>query len=70
MTKAEINVQDTYLLRCLKSAADVRIELTTGAGLEGALRRFDRFAVVIEVGGEEVLVYKHAIASVRQQLGD
>jgi RNA chaperone Hfq len=32
--------------------------------LVGKLKRFDRFAVVIESQGKETLVYKHAIAQI------
>ena len=38
--------------------------MITGSRLEGKIRRFDRFAVVVEAGGREVLVYKHAIATI------
>ena len=37
---------------------------TTGRTLVGKLKRFDRFAVVIESQGKEILVYKHAIAQI------
>ena len=37
-------------------------ELITGRKLTGKIRRFDRFAVVLEPSpGDEVLIYKHAI---------
>jgi RNA chaperone Hfq len=28
------------------------------------MRRFDRFAVVLETEGKEILIYKHAIATI------
>ena len=62
MTKHTINIQDGFLFQNLKDASRLSIELTTGRTLTGILRRFDRFAVVIESDGEEMLVYKHAIA--------
>ena len=40
------------------------VELVTGKRLDGRIRRFDRFAVVLEAQGREVLVYKHAIATI------
>jgi RNA chaperone Hfq len=39
-------------------------ELITGKILVGKLKRFDRFAVVVETEKEEILVYKHAIATI------
>ena len=62
MTKHNINIQDGFLFQNLKEATQLRIELTTGRTVEGVLKRFDRFAVVVDTGGQEILVYKHAIA--------
>ena len=41
-----------------------RFELVTGRHLLGRLKRFDRFAVVLESEGKEILIYKHAIATI------
>ncbi len=40
------------------------LELITGRQLLGRMRRFDRFAVVLETEGKEILIYKHAIATI------
>jgi len=63
MNKPAINIQDGFLFQCLKDGAEMELELTTGRSLAGRLRRFDRFAVVLESDGREILVYKHAIAT-------
>lgn len=62
MTKHNINIQDGFLFQNLKDGSRLVIELTTGKTIEGVLKRFDRFAVVIDTEGREKLVYKHAIA--------
>jgi RNA chaperone Hfq len=41
-------------------------ELITGQTIEGRLRRFDRFAVVVDTGKTELLVYKHAISTITE----
>ncbi len=65
MSKQTINIQDGFLFQNLKAATEMRVELTTGRTLSGRLKRFDRFALLIEVGGgEEILIYKHAVATV------
>ncbi|MCL4836898.1 MAG: RNA chaperone Hfq [Thermoanaerobaculia bacterium] len=64
MNKPSINIQDGFLFQNLKDGRTMAVELTTGRRLEGRIRRFDRFAVVIESEGREVLVYKHAIATI------
>jgi len=63
-TKHSINIQDGFLFQALKVAQPLAIELVTGRAFEGRLKRFDRFALVIETGGREIMIYKHAIATV------
>ena len=63
MNKPAINIQDGYLFQMLKSGQPLAIELVNGRRIEGALKRFDRFALVIEHEGRERLVYKHAVAT-------
>jgi host factor-I protein len=48
----------------LKEGQVMSVELITGKTLLGRLKRFDRFAVVIESQGKEILIYKHAIATI------
>ncbi len=62
MTKHNINIQDGFLFQNLKDGSRLSIELTTGRTIDGVLKRFDRFAIVVETEGHEKLVYKHAIA--------
>lgn len=65
MSKQTINIQDGFLFQNLKAGSEMRVELTTGRTLSGRLKRFDRFALLLEAGGgEEILVYKHAVATV------
>ncbi|KAB2965451.1 MAG: RNA chaperone Hfq [Thermoanaerobaculia bacterium] len=64
MNKPNINIQDGFLFQSLKDARAMELELVTGKRLEGRIRRFDRFAVVLEAHGREVLIYKHAIATI------
>jgi host factor-I protein len=64
MPKHTINIQDGFLFQSLKEGRPMNVELVTGRQLTGRLKRFDRFAVVIEIEGTEILVYKHAISTV------
>ncbi len=64
MGKHNINIQDGFLFQNLKEGQTMFVELVTGRSLVGKLKRFDRFAVVIELEGKEILVYKHAISTI------
>jgi host factor-I protein len=64
MTKHSINIQDGYLFQSLKDGQPMLVELVNGRRILGRIKRFDRFAVVLESEGKEILVYKHAIATI------
>ena len=53
MAKHNINIQDGYLFQSLKEGQTMYLELVTGRHLLGRLKRFDRFAVVLESEGRE-----------------
>ena len=36
-----------------------------GSELEGRIKNFDRFALIVDHGGADHLVFKHAIATIR-----
>ena len=64
MAKHQINIQDGFLFQSLKESRMMEVQLTTGASYQGRIKRFDRFAIILETEGErEILVYKHAIAT-------
>ena len=65
MAKSSINIQDGFLFQNLKEANALTVELVTGNQLQGRLKRFDRFAIVLErPDGLEMLIYKHALAAI------
>ena len=64
MAKPTINIQDGSLFQSLKEGQTMHLQLVTGKDLNGRLKRFDRFAVVLESEGKEILIYKHAIATI------
>lgn len=61
---ANINIQDPFFYQLRKESQVVHVFLISGKRLTGILRRFDRFAIVIENQGQEQLIFKHAIASI------
>lgn len=62
--KPAINVQDGYFYQLRKDNTPVEVTLLSEKKRVGRIRRFDRFAIVLDVDGREELIYKHAIASV------
>ena len=67
MAKPTINIQDGFLFQALKATKPVSVQLTTGERLVGQLKRFDRFALVVETEEQEILIYKHGVVSIEAE---
>ena len=63
MAKAPFNIQDQYLNQSRKERVKVVIKLMSGEKMEGYIKSFDNFSVLMEVHGD-ILIYKHAIATI------
>ncbi|HEY5974066.1 MAG TPA: RNA chaperone Hfq [Geobacteraceae bacterium] len=63
MTKAPFNIQDQYLNQSRKERIRVVVQLMSGDRMEGYIKSFDNFSVLMEVQGD-ILIYKHAISSI------
>jgi host factor-I protein len=61
---AQPNIQDAFLNYARRERLPVAIHLLDGRVLEARIKQFDRFAVVVEVGHADQLVFKHAIATI------
>ena len=69
MAKPSVNIQDGFLFHSLRSGATIAVQLITGERLEGKLKRFDRFAIILDLGGLEIMIYKHGIVSIEGPAG-
>ena len=58
------NIQDVFLNNARRDRVAVTIYLIDGRRLEARIKNFDKYAVIIEVGGADQLVFKHAIATI------
>ena len=61
---AQSTIQDVFLNFARRDRLTVTIYLMDGRHLEARIKNFDKFALVVEVGGHDQLVFKHAIATV------
>jgi host factor-I protein len=61
----EPNVQDAFLNSARRDQQAVSLRLMDGTELEARVKGFDRFAVILDHDGDDRLVFKHAIASIR-----
>jgi host factor-I protein len=63
MPKAPFNIQDQYLNQSRKERVKVTVQFMSGTKMEGYIKSFDNFSVLMEVQGD-ILIYKHAISSI------
>ena len=62
---ASPNIQDVFLNYARREKLVVAIRLLDGQTLEGRIKNFDRFAVIVDHAGLDHMVFKHAIATIR-----
>lgn len=64
MEKQPHNIQDVFLNHLRREKLPVTVFLMSGVKLTGRIKSFDKFAVMLESGHREQLVFKHAISTV------
>jgi host factor-I protein len=64
-TKTTPNIQDVFLNYVRREKLTVTIRMMDGSELDGRIKNFDRFAVVIEQSGVDHMLFKHAIAAIK-----
>jgi len=58
------NIQDAFLNSARRERISVVVHLLQGSTLSGRIKSFDKFSVLLDVGGQDVLVFKHSISTV------
>ncbi|ADO44890.1 MAG: RNA chaperone Hfq [Hydrogenobacter thermophilus] len=57
-------LQESFLNTARKRRVKVTIYLVNGVRLQGRVRSFDLYTILIEDGRQQTLVYKHAITTI------
>ncbi len=58
------NIQDAFLNTARRERMGVVVHLLGGATLSGRIKSFDKFSVLLDIGGQDSLIFKHAISTV------
>jgi host factor-I protein len=64
MEKPAQNIQDSFLNTARKEKVVITIYLLSGVKLNGRIRSFDKYSVVLETNNQEQLIFKHAISTI------
>ncbi|HEY3346020.1 MAG TPA: RNA chaperone Hfq [Nitrospirota bacterium] len=63
MSRSQINLQDAFLNHVRKEKIPVVINIAGGGKIEGLVKGFDNFVILVKHEGQH-LIYKHAINSI------
>jgi host factor-I protein len=61
---AQPNIQDAFLNFARRDRVAVTIHLMDGRSFTARIKNFDKFAVVVDVDGNDQLIFKHAISTI------
>lgn len=60
------NIQDAFLNTARREKFGIVINLMQGGSLAGKIKSFDKFSVLLDTGGQDHLIFKHAISTITQ----
>jgi host factor-I protein len=60
-------LQDEILGKAMEENRPVTVFLTRGNRITGFVKSFDRFCILLDVNGEEQLIFKHAVSTIVPQ---
>lgn len=58
------NIQDAILNSTRREKAPVTVNLLDGKTLNGRIKSFDKFSVLLDGNGKDFLIFKHAISTI------
>lgn len=58
------NIQDAFLNTARREKFTIVIHLLHGSTLSGRIKSFDKFSVLMDVGGQDFLIFKHAVSTI------
>lgn len=61
------NIQDAFLNTARREKHIVSVNLMSGEILEGKIKSFDKFSVMIDSEGTDFLLFKHAISTISSE---
>ena len=64
MAKERKRLQEQFLNTIRKEKVRCNVYLVNGVKLEGKIKYFDNFVILLKEGPRQVLVYKHAITTI------
>ncbi|UYX55595.1 RNA chaperone Hfq (plasmid) [Bacillus thuringiensis] len=64
-SKNMLSLQEQLLQEAFQKRKDITLILLKGLHVKGMIRGFDTYSVLMEFEGNQQLIYKHAISTIR-----
>lgn len=64
MSMKSAGLQEQYLNAIRKNSIPATLYLMNGFQMKGMIKAFDNFTVIIESGGAQEMIFKHAISTI------
>jgi host factor-I protein len=61
------SLQDAFLTAAAREQQALAVYLVNGVMLEGSVKAYDQFSLLLERGGQAQLIYKHAISTLQPE---
>ncbi|MGH9945699.1 MAG: RNA chaperone Hfq [Pyrinomonadaceae bacterium] len=61
------NIQDAFLNSARRERINVVIHLLQGSTFSGRIKSFDKFSVLLDTNGQDLLIFKHSISTISQE---
>ena len=58
------NIQDGFLNNARRERMTITINLLHGSTISGRIKSFDKFAMMLDSEGQDILLFKHAISTI------
>lgn len=58
-----VNLQDVFLNTARREKIPIILYLVSGYQLRGTVKGFDQFTILLDCGGVQNMVYKHAVST-------
>ena len=65
----ELNLQRDFFQHAKRERATLSVFLMNGKRLNGQIRGYDKFTIILSTEGDDQMVFKHAISTIRAAKG-
>jgi host factor-I protein len=66
MEKTPQNIQDAFLNTARRERMSINVALMNGSVITGRIKSFDKFSILLDDNGRDLLIFKHSVSTLSQ----